>query len=82
MIARALSTACDLRASAQLTLRLVAEKGFRAGAVEAERPDAYRVNCSSAAAVTTRPVASFRGASPRSRTGRVRQLLRKPANPE
>src|SRR5215216_3207740 len=33
------------RARARITERLIAEKGFNAVAVEADWPDAYRVNC-------------------------------------
>lgn len=33
------------RARAEITRRLIAEKGFTAVAVEADWPDAYRVNC-------------------------------------
>src|SRR5829696_2433733 len=33
------------RARAEITQRLIAEKGFSAVAVEADWPDAYRVNC-------------------------------------
>src|SRR5919205_993264 len=33
------------RARAQITKRLIQEKGFTAVAVEADWPDAYRVNC-------------------------------------